>query len=426
MMDKELHIPQIEHYISFLGSFEYRGFNHIYSYDDQSYEILDEIFELLKKIKPTSDDGRIWSLWFKAERGPIESWSTFDEQKEWGNVKNYAEYLRLWEYSYPDEENWYYFQALSESDGYKAIFLQHQHVIQQDPAITEKSSFPYEITEFVAWLRDSIVVAIKMIEDGTYNDFVKDNLPPRYKTGTIVRKDYWDIFPEMREENFEEISQDEIDTYLRYINEQPKEVELLSNKLPTMTASDFFNCCAIGYRANNYEYAELSAKEQYYKHADGRDAGLSMIDENSASDFYFWLTDKESFGGHPFEVCRGGNSTHISLYPIFCGDGYALILSGESVGRSNETVKFYNALKKQNIPVFMRHGDLLAARLREDEKIGIVPEGIFPRYCHSYFPNEDVIAFMNFPYEKDKEEAVAAKVTWQPIEVVELAGDNNE
>ena len=423
-MENKLFIPKVDHYLNFLGGFRYREFGCVYTYDDRSYEILDEIFELLKKIKPTSDDGRIWSLWFKADRGPIESWSSFEEQKEWGNVKNYDEYIRLWESSYPDKENWYYFQALSESNGYRAIFLQHEHVIQVDPEIYEKSSFPYEITEFVEWLRDSIVNAIKLLEEGTYNNYVSDNLPPKYKTGTIVRKDFWDIFPEIREAHYEDISQEEINEFLRYIAEQPKEAELICNKLSAMTANDFYRFCAIGYGANNYEYCELSPKEQYKKHADGRDDGLSEIDADSTEAFFKWLNDESKHGGHPYEVCRGGNSTHISLFPCCYDDGYVLRLEGSSIARSNETIKFYNALKKEGLPVFLGKGDLLEARLLEKEKIGIVPEGVFPRYCQSYFPDEEIISFMNFPYEKEEE--TAAKCVWQPIEVVELVGDNNE
>ena len=64
---------------------------------------------------------------------------------------------------------------------------------------------------------------------------------------------------------------------------------IISNKLPTMTANDFYRFCSIGYNANNYEYCELSPKEQYYKHAEGRDNGLSEIDPDSPEAFYEWL-----------------------------------------------------------------------------------------------------------------------------------------
>lgn len=419
-----MYIPDVEHCIDVLGGFGYRNLGSIYTYDDRSYEVIDEIFELLKRIKHDKDPS-VWTLWLKAERGPIEAWSSFEDQKEYNDIKTYEEYEKSFEWQYPHKEEWYYFQALEEKNGYRAIFLEHKHVIQIDPEI-EGKSYPYEITEFVEWLRDSIKACIEMLENGTYNDYVNDNLPPRHRTGTIIRRDLWDIFPELREEHYEEISQEEIDEILKFIAEQPKEAHLVPNKLPTMTANDFYRFCSLGYIANNYDWTDLPVNEQYRKHADGRDSGLSQINPDSATEFYSWLTDRENYSGHPFEVCRGGNSTHISLYPHFIDNGYVLVLSGESIGRSNETVKFYNALKKQGLPVFLNHGELLASRLREEEKVGIVPKGVFPRYCHSYFPGEDVISFMNFPYEEEYEEAMNAKAIWQRIEEIELAGDNNE
>lgn len=36
------------------------------------------------------------------------------------------------------------------------------------------------------------------MKEGTYNEDVNDNLNARQRTGTISRKDYWDIFPERK------------------------------------------------------------------------------------------------------------------------------------------------------------------------------------------------------------------------------------
>ena len=54
----------------------------------------------------------------------------------------------------------------------------------------------------------------------------------------------------------------------------------------------------------------------------------------------------------------------------------------------------------------------------ESEKIGIVPDGVFPDYCGSWFPDEHIIDFMNLPYEET--ERIAAFATWQPIKTAEL------
>jgi len=52
--------------------------------------------------------------------------------------------------------------------------------------------------------------------------------------------------------------------------------------------------------------------------------------------------------------------------------------------------------------------------------IGIVPEGIFPRYCDAWFPKEDgIIDYMILPW--DKTEEITKAVSWYPLEQVALA-----
>jgi hypothetical protein len=53
--------------------------------------------------------------------------------------------------------------------------------------------------------------------------------------------------------------------------------------------------------------------------------------------------------------------------------------------------------------------------------IGIVPENVTPRYCHSYFPAEDkIIDFMNLGTEKINE--IIKKTFWYPLPEVHLIG----
>ena len=44
------------------------------------------------------------------------------------------------------------------------------------------------------------------MKEGTYNEDVNDNLNARQRTGTISRKDYWDIFPERKDSYLSEIT----------------------------------------------------------------------------------------------------------------------------------------------------------------------------------------------------------------------------
>ena len=44
------------------------------------------------------------------------------------------------------------------------------------------------------------------MKEGTYNEDVNDNLNARQRTGTISRKDYWDIFPERKDSYLSDIT----------------------------------------------------------------------------------------------------------------------------------------------------------------------------------------------------------------------------
>ena len=187
-------------------------------------------------------------------------------------------------------------------------------------------------------------------------------------------------------------------------------------RLPRMTANDFYGFCAAGYRANAYPGLEgLSLREMYRAHADGRDEGLGEIDPDSPEAFDAWYHDRSHGGGHPWEVCRGGNSTHVSLCVCHDEGGYYLALAGKSWSRSVETAKFFLALHRQGLPVVLADASTLLARFRGTDLIGIVPDNIIPRYCEFCFPGESIADFMNLPCEPPDRAALLPHVHWLPL-----------
>ena len=52
------------------------------------------------------------------------------------------------------------------------------------------------------------------------------------------------------------------------------------------------------------------------------------------------------------------------------------------------------------------------------EKIGVVPDGVIPAYCQSWFPDEDVEAFINL--SREDEEKMVPCCVWQPLPQIEL------
>lgn len=76
-------------------------------------------------------------------------------------------------------------------------------------------------------------------------------------------------------------------------------------------------------------------------------------------------------------------------------------------------------MSKQGLPIFLNKGREILKMLTGKDYIGIVPEGVIPRYCDWMFPDEKLLSFMNLPWEeRDKVEQTA---TWHPIREVKLA-----
>lgn len=412
--------PKIRRYLHILHHLDHFGM-YTQRFDEKSLVLLDDFFKLIEQIAPISENGTR-SVWLTAPRGTFDDFGNIDQMIDCGEFNSKEEALEEWKWMYPDETAWYELTTAEDRNtGYRVIYLCHRCAILQDNR-RETSGYDLEISEFVQWLIDATKDCIQKLHEGTYNDFVENNLPPQHRTGTIKRKDFWDVWPSHREDFFKDISSEDVNEFIKLATEQPENKPISSIRIKSLTANDFFSFCAMGYAENNYSDCDKTPKEQYYLHADGRDEGLREIDENSTEAFDNWLNNREHHGGHPWEICRGGNSTHIDLMVSKDDDGYFLYLAGSAWTRTIETAKFYLVLSRAGFPVFLRDAHLLAERLAETELIGIVPEGVMPAYCADWFPDENIIDFINLPYE-DTEQFLPF-CHWKPIEPVSLL--NNE
>ena len=410
--------PKVEFYLDQLGDRHHFGSQNG-TYDEKSSELLDEFFKLMEQIAPANENGGKY-LWIRADRGPVEDFGDAEELIADGDYKDLEDFTKAWKEWFPDEIRWYELAALEEKNrGFRFVRLAHKTVIVQDNKETpDLHTFISDIAEFVEWLINGVQECLDMLHAGTYNEFVRENLPPQHRTGTICRRDFWNVWPEARKDFFRNISQDDVAEFIRLASNQVSDSRDFEERLYSMTANDFFRFCAMGYAANNYTGCEKTPKEQYYLHADGRDEELGDVDPDSPEAFLAWCMDRSHFGGHPWEVCRGGNSTHISLYVRKDDKGYFLNLDGDAWNRTIETAKFYLVLRRAGIPVYLSEAHTLADRLAETEKIGIVPEGVFPDYCQNYFPNEHIIDFINLP-DEDREQFLPF-CTWYEEEPVNL------
>ena len=402
--------PQIQRYIDFLSHDTFGNTTPIY--DEVTCQNIDQIFAVLARLEHNRMDG--YDLWLKIPRGTIEDYGDYQEWLEVGDVENYAEFEAMWRSDYPDEFVWYNFTAIENKDiGCRLIFLGQKLVLEIDPR--KEQGDATDLAEFSGWLRIAVEEAVQQVAAGIYNDLVERELPPQHRTGTIQRAQIWEVWPESKAQFFGGITPNDITGFLAVGTDK---LPLSTPRLTSVSASDFFRFCAMGYAANHYSDADKPPLEQYRRHADGRDDGLREINQDSPEAFDDWYHNRERRGGHPWEIFRGGNSSHISLYVMEDEQGYYLQLAGSAWTRTIETVIFFLALHRAGLPVTILDVDILKERLTGTEKIGVVPEGIFPDYCQSLFQSEKIIAFMNLPYENREE--FAKRCVWQPVAPVRL------
>lgn len=357
-------------------------------------------------------------LWLTEERGSIEDYGDYNEYLENGIVNNEEDFERVRKEDYPDPVKWYLFSVSHYNEEY-FISVNNKltlHIKNKTCAINESIN-----SQLISWIDQTVDKQIDRLKKDAcgYNRYINQDLPFSMRTGRLLRQHYWKIDPEGKEWTLKGLTVSDIDTLKAIVElSENEEQTIFSDK---MTSGIFFDCCKLGYEANSYSYeTELKPVDIYRKFADGRDFGLTQLETDSPEAFEEWFDKREWQIGHPWEVCRGGNSTHISLYIDKQSNGWRLSIAGKCRGRVAETVRFAIALYKHNIPFKLWDAKEILAMVFGTDYIGIVPEGVMPVYCHSYFPKEDcIVDFMNLPMEK--REMVINAAYWYQNEEVRLA-----
>ncbi|MFN8258415.1 MAG: hypothetical protein U0W24_22190 [Bacteroidales bacterium] len=386
--------------------------------NESNIKKLYSVFMQMLKLKKQGDD-ELRSIWISADRGDIDEFGDYYDFHEAGEVNNKEDFEKLWKFYYPDKTKWYNFTVATYSDVYY-FYFDFRLTFQFNTKDFSQLIYDFQ-TELVNWLVKNINDCMKRIENSLpeYNEYINKNLPYKNRVGRILRRDFWTIFPEYQKE-FDDKITPQIYELLEKVKIQSESKTF--NYLSTLNAGDYYRFCEIAYDANNYfEKTEntLTSKEKYLANADGRDCGLRKLDENSNEDFSYWFKTGRNCGGHPWEICRGGNSTHISLYVCKDDNGWYLRLEGKSRARVIETILMAVALYQNKIPFILGNAEEIIRMAKGVDYIGIVPEFVVPRYCHSYFPAEDkIIDFMNLGFEKI--ESIIDKTFWYPIPALEL------
>jgi len=199
----------------------------------------------------------------------------------------------------------------------------------------------------------------------------------------------------------------------------------------SMSAADYFEYCRLAYIAAKRKEDRLevnqSGREMYQRHADGRHEGLLDIDENSPQEFADWIDGKHSkktTGGHPWEIKRGGNTTHIDLSvyrPLYSKKGFKIELRGASCTRLVETVQMFLAIHEAKRPVSISEPEGVRMRLLGQDNIGIIPcYDTLHRANQHFGQDQHVYDVMHYDDLGRYKRRVAPFVSWEPLPVLRL------
>ena len=250
------------------------------------------VFSEMSKLEEQGDD-EFRKIWINVERGEIEDFGDYNEFFENEEVSNKKEFEELWKAYYPDDYKWYSVSVAKYKNEF-FFYFDSKLTFQFKPDEIQEQAYEFH-TELADWLLLVTKENIRKIQNNLdeYNNYIETNLPFEKRTGRIKRSDFWSVFPNFKED-FEKAITTKVLQSLEKIKTQ-SELEK-NNYLPTITSGDFFRYCELGYEANGYfneSKKKLTALEKYINMADGRDCGLTKLDETSNTEFLEWYETKK-------------------------------------------------------------------------------------------------------------------------------------
>src|SRR5690606_35595761 len=129
--------------------------------------------------------------------------------------------------------------------------------------------------------------------------------------------------------------------------------------------------------------------------ADGRHEGLLEINPNSTTEFADWIDgkhQKRSRGGHPWEIKRGGNTTHIDLSvsrPSYDNTNFTVSLGRAPISRLKETICMFLGIHAARLPISSSDPEGIRKRLLAQDNIGIFPFYNSLHRADQYFHQHD-------------------------------------
>ena len=261
-------VPKLDFLINV---FDNKGYNP-QSYDPEIKEKINTLYSLLETINPLDED-EYKVLYFSVLKGNIEEYGDYEELKRIGDVKNYQEFVDRFNNEYPGDVYWYK-MITTKYKNYCSLSINSKNVIYADMDTEGSILENYQLQEVLNFLIFKVDECIKNLQEGTYNKYIEKNYSYKNKFGVIKRDELLKLYPEIKKNFLNEISEEEIDYFLENVSDR------LKNRINNMTSGKYFECVVLAYKKLKYEIGNLTDKELYLKYADGRDEGLMEINDN--------------------------------------------------------------------------------------------------------------------------------------------------
>ncbi|MBI4403400.1 MAG: hypothetical protein HY537_04525 [Deltaproteobacteria bacterium] len=324
----------------------------------------------LGKIRPRQDGkDRIWHFYTHLDKGPPRA--------RWHE-------LTITEYEKKFYLSWCNFLFWSN----KVISVEFDSKGRTRASLQEDEQ-AYLINVLKAIRRD--IVEIEKDWLGFYKDTLR-KLPHSLRFGIVRRCVLWKIIKDMyRPDHL--LGKTSTDKFVHFV--QTQKWDESEGHFTEMTLKTYYKYCRIAYLANSSEYnkyinRKMSGAEMYKRMADGRNEGLTDIESDSPKAFENWYGSRR-FGGHPWEICRGGNSTHIDLGIIKRSKGWSIYLEGSSTSRMVETARMALAFYQHRLPFELHCAEKMRLKFLGDDNVGITPTYLRGSYNYQEFTEADKV-----------------------------------
>lgn len=338
---------------------------------------------------------------------------------------------RVWNILFPDpQEKWhhlhinqyrqtYYITHISGDSGGLEIELGKD--VKQTTRQPGKTTWETLLTAARQWLR---VVRKDWIKA---NKRIQLEYPLRYRYGIVPNALIRASLPTIYQLD-KELGETNTMTVVRLVEEGFFHQQQ-NTQLTTMTAADYFHYCKIAYLAAKCQDENidesLSGREMYARYADGRHEGLLDIAPDSPQAFADWIDGKhplKKVGGHPWEIKRGGNTTHINLSvtrPPYQQTGFKVELRGEAISRMVETLQMLLAIHAANLPITIANPEGVRKRLLAQDNIGLVPAYASLHRANQHFGKEqDVFDVLHYDDLGRFKRRITPFITWEPLPIL--------